>query len=98
MATLVLGSPPPELQALLARRHEAGVDRLDEVWLGVRHLVPAPSLEHARVCTELAVVLGSPATARGLVAAMSAGEYHPLDRSGLIDLGPAALAERIDWP
>jgi hypothetical protein len=29
---------------------------------------------------------------------LRAGKYHPLDRSGLIDLGPAALAERIDWP
>jgi Putative restriction endonuclease len=31
MATLVLGTPPPELEALLERRHQAGVDRLDEV-------------------------------------------------------------------
>lgn len=47
MATLVLGTPPPELQALLERRRRAGVDRLDEVWEGVRHMVPAPSIEHA---------------------------------------------------
>jgi hypothetical protein len=30
MTTLVLGSPPPELEALLERRRRAGVDRLDE--------------------------------------------------------------------
>lgn len=26
------------------------------------------------------------------------GGYEPLTRSGLIELGPAELAERIDWP
>jgi Uma2 family endonuclease len=26
------------------------------------------------------------------------GDYRPVERSGLIDLGPAQLAERIDWP
>jgi Uma2 family endonuclease len=26
------------------------------------------------------------------------GEYKPIERSGLIDLGPVELAERIDWP
>jgi Uma2 family endonuclease len=28
----------------------------------------------------------------------SGDEYRPIERSGLIDLGPSALAERIDWP
>jgi hypothetical protein len=26
------------------------------------------------------------------------GEYHPIERSGLIDLGAQGLAERLDWP
>jgi hypothetical protein len=26
------------------------------------------------------------------------GEYHPLERSGLIELGPAQLAGQLDWP
>ena len=26
------------------------------------------------------------------------GEYHPIERSGLIDLGASDLAEQIDWP
>jgi Uma2 family endonuclease len=26
------------------------------------------------------------------------GEYRPLERSGLIELGPAELAQRLDWP
>ncbi len=26
------------------------------------------------------------------------GEYRPLERSGLIELGVRELAERLDWP
>jgi Uma2 family endonuclease len=26
------------------------------------------------------------------------GEYRPVERSGLVELSPAELAERIDWP
>jgi hypothetical protein len=71
MPTLVLGSPPPELEALLERRRQAGVDRLDEVWQGVHHMVPGPSFEHARISQQLAELLGPPARAAGLLAAMS---------------------------
>ena len=52
MPTLVLGTPLPELEALLERRRQAGVDRLDEVWQGVHHMVPGP--------TELAAQLDWP--------------------------------------
>jgi hypothetical protein len=72
MPTLVLGSPPPELEALLERRRRAGADRLDEVWEGVRHLVPGPSLEHARVVTQLTLLFDGPAREGGLLLAMSA--------------------------
>ncbi|HWH12382.1 MAG TPA: Uma2 family endonuclease [Solirubrobacteraceae bacterium] len=173
MSTLVLGSPPPELKALLERRRRAGVDRLDEIWEGVHHMVPGPTFEHAHVAQQLAVLLDAPARTAGLVPTMhefnlgesehdfrvpdgglhrpgavgtwqataalvveivSPGdetwqklpfygahdvdevlivdptgrtvawlglrdsEYHALDRSGLVDLVPAELAERLDWP
>ncbi len=173
MSTLVLGTPPPELEALLERRRRAGVDRLDEVWQGVRHMVPGPSIEHAYISQQLAELLGPPARAAGLRPAMSEfnlgesehdfrvpdgglhrpgaagiwhataalvveilspddetwqklpffaahqvdevlivdhaertvtwlglrhGEYEPVDRSGLIALGPSELAAQIDWP
>jgi len=71
MPTLVLGSPPPELEALLERRRQAGVDRLDEVWQGVHHMVPGPSFEHARISQQLAVLLDGPARDGGLLAAIS---------------------------
>ncbi|MDQ6803632.1 MAG: Uma2 family endonuclease [Actinomycetota bacterium] len=71
MPTLVLGTPPPELEALLERRRQAGVDRLDEVWQGVRHMVPGPSIEHADISQQLAELLGPPARAAGLRPTMS---------------------------
>jgi Putative restriction endonuclease len=74
MATLVLGPPPPELQALLERRRRSGVDRLDEVWEGVLHMIPAPSFEHARVTQQLAVLLDGPAGTAGLLPAI--GEFN----------------------
>jgi hypothetical protein len=173
MATLVLGPPPPELKSLLQRRRRAGVDRLDEMWQGVHHLVPAPSLEHARIATQLTLLLDRPSLGGGLLLAMHEfnlgesehdfrvpdgglhrpgatgawlstaaivveilspgdetwqklpfyaarhvdeiliidpteravtwlefheGEYQPVERSRLIALGPADLAEQLDWP
>jgi Uma2 family endonuclease len=71
MATLVLGPSPPELQALLERRRKAGADLLDEVWQGVRHIVPGPSFEHAHVSQQLAELLGPLARAAGLQPTMS---------------------------
>jgi hypothetical protein len=173
MTTLVLGSPPPELEALLERRRRAGADRLDEVWEGVRHMVPGPSLEHAHVSQQLAELLGPLAREAGLMPTMSEfnlgesehdfrvpdgglhrpgaagvwhataaavveilspddesrqklpfyaahdvdevllvdpdtrtvtwlalqdGEYQPVERSRLLELGPTELAAQIDWP
>jgi Uma2 family endonuclease len=70
MATVVLGPPPPELQALLERRRRSGLDRLDEVWEGVLHMIPAPGHAHARIAQQLAEVLGPLARAGGLEATM----------------------------
>jgi Uma2 family endonuclease len=173
MPTLVLDPPPPELQELLERRRRSGIDRLDEVWDGVLHVIPAPNHAHARIAQQLAELLGPLARAAGLEAtmhefnlgdskrdfrvpdgglhrpdaaelwhptaaliveivspgdeawdklpfyakhhvdevlivdpekravdwlALAGGEYRPVEHSGLIELGPADLAARIDWP
>jgi Uma2 family endonuclease len=173
MATLVLDPYAYELDALKERRRVSGLDRLDEVWEGVLHMVPAPSYEHARIAQQLAEILGPLARDSSLVAAIGEfnlgdsiddfrvpdgglhrpgakgvwlhtaalvveivspddeswqklpffaahevdevlildpqkrtvdwlglddGEYQPIERSGLIDLGPTQLAGRIDWP
>jgi hypothetical protein len=39
--TIVLGPPPPELNALIARRQSLGLDTHDEVWKGEYHMAPA---------------------------------------------------------
>jgi Uma2 family endonuclease len=173
MATLVLDPHAPGLNALKEQRRISGLDRLDEVWEGVLHMVPAPSFEHASVGQQLAEILGPLARAAELIPTMQefnlgdsiddfrvpdgglhrpgaagtwlhtaalvveivspedetwqklpffaahevdellivdpekrtvdwlgleAGEYRPIERSGLIDLGSDRLAERIDWP
>jgi len=173
MTTVIVGSRPPEVEALIERRRRSGIDRLDEMWEGVLHMVPAPSGEHARIAQQLAELLGPLARQAGLVPALSEfnlgederdyrvpdgalhrieprgiwhptaalvveivspgdeswlklpfyaahrvdevlivdptertvdwlslqeGDYHPMERSGLIDLGPKELAARIEWP
>lgn len=173
MPTLVLESHVPELEALRERRRISGIDRLDEVWDGVLHMVPAPNDAHADIGQQLAVILDAPARAAGLFPTiqefnvgesvedfrvpdgglhrtrrwgvwehtvplvveivspgdetweklpfyaghevdevlivdperrsvhwlgLEGGEYRPIERSGLIELGPAELAARVDWP
>lgn len=67
MTTLVLGPRPPELEALLERRHRLGLDLFDEVWEGVYHMVPGPGPLHAAFDQQLAELLGPLARAAGLV-------------------------------
>jgi len=167
-----VGSPPPELQALLQRRRKAGADRHDEVWEGVLHMSPEPSGAHLDVQQQLAELLGPLAREAGLIAgiggfnlgaendyrapdgalfdersvavwratarlvleiispadeswtklsffaehgvdevlivdpaertvawlALDESEYRRVQRSALIELGAAELAELIDWP
>jgi Uma2 family endonuclease len=173
MPTLVLDPAPHELEALAERRRQSGLNRLDEMWEGVLHMVPAPSVEHAKIAQQLAEILGPPARAAGLTPtmhefnlgssehdfrvpdgglhrpdaggiwqptaalvveivspgdetwqklpfyaahqvdevlivapaerdvhwfALTGGEYQPIERSRLIDLGPTELVEQVDWP
>jgi Uma2 family endonuclease len=65
MATLVLESTP-ELEAMKENRRRSGLDRLDEVWEGVLHMVPAPSHEHADIESQLHAILRPLARQAGL--------------------------------
>ncbi len=67
MRTLVLDPPPPQLQELIAQRQRTGVDRHDEVWEGVYHMIPVAGIVHSLVAAQLAELLGAPARANGLV-------------------------------
>jgi hypothetical protein len=44
------------------------------------------------------VLLVDPAERTITWLALRDGEYEPVERSGLIDLGTSELAERLDWP
>lgn len=70
MRTLVLDPSTAGLDQLIERRARSGLDRLDEVWAGVLHMIPAPSLAHARIAQQLAELLGPAARAAGLESAM----------------------------
>jgi Uma2 family endonuclease len=172
MRTLVLDPPTAGLGELVKRRRRSGLDRLDEVWQGVLHMVPAPSHAHGDLESQLHRILGPLAHEAGLRMigqsnlgeseqdfrvpdsalhrpgphgtwhataalvveivspddesweklpfyaahrvdevlivdpqersvswlALKDGEYDPVERSGLVDLGAQRLAEQLDWP
>jgi Uma2 family endonuclease len=74
MRALVLDPPTAGLNRLLKRRQRSGLDRLDEVWEGVLHMVPAPGFGHATLTQQLAEQLGRPARDAGLIPTM--GEFN----------------------
>lgn len=172
MRTLILDPPTAGLREVIERRRRSGLDRLDEVWEGVLHMVPAPSFAHGDIESQLHVILAPLARRAGLTMigqsnlgegehdyrvpdsalhrpgasgawhstaalvveivspgdesweklpfyaahgvdevlildpakrsvdwlALRDGEYRPVERSGLLDLGAAELAQRIAWP
>lgn len=66
MRTLVLDPPTAGLGGVLENRRRSGLDRLDEIWEGVYHMVPAPSGPHATIESQLHRLLGPAAAAAGL--------------------------------
>jgi Putative restriction endonuclease len=170
--TLVLDPQTAGLGELMERRRRSGLDRLDEIWEGVYHMVPAPSIGHGDVESQLHAILRPLAARAGLKMvgqsnlgegehdyrvpdsalhkpdaagtwhstaalvieivspsdesweklpfyaahdvdevlivdvrqrsvswlALEEGEYRPVRRSGLIDLGRDEIADRISWP
>ncbi len=70
MRTLVLDPPTAGFEQLIERRRRSGLDRLDEVWEGVLHMIPAPNLAHARIAQQLAELFGPAARAAGFESAM----------------------------
>ncbi len=66
MATVVLDPYAYELDALKERRRISGLDRLDEVWDGVLHMVPAPTDGHGDIESQLHAILRPLARQAGL--------------------------------
>ena len=67
MPTLVLDPPPSAIERLLAERSRLDLDRRDEVWEGVLHMIPPPSVQHGLLATRLIRLLGPHADDSGLV-------------------------------
>jgi hypothetical protein len=65
--TVVLGPPPPELAALIARRHQLGLDKYDEVWDGEYHMAPMAHSSHGELQMVVGFFLRPLAEAAGLV-------------------------------
>ena len=73
MPTLVLDPQPPWLERLLEERRRSGAARRDEVWEGVLHVIPPPSVEHERLAHALHVLLDPHAAAVKLVVVGTVG-------------------------
>ncbi|MEJ2866752.1 Uma2 family endonuclease [Actinomycetospora sp. OC33-EN08] len=63
-------------EALLAERRSRGLDRRDELWDGVLHMVPPPGDAHQGLSTELVMLLGPLAKRRGLVPRVETGLFR----------------------
>jgi Uma2 family endonuclease len=73
MPTLVLDPQPAWVERLLEERRRSGADRRDEVWEGVLHVIPPPSVEHERLAHALHVILDPRASALNLVVVGTVG-------------------------
>ena len=61
------------MEQLLEERRRTGADRRDEVWEGVLHVIPPPSVEHERLAHRLHVLLEPAASSAGLVLVGTVG-------------------------
>jgi Uma2 family endonuclease len=75
VTTIIRGPRPPEVEAWLERRRQAGLDRFDEVWGGRYVVAPDPHLNHGRT------QLGAPALL------LSAARRLHLHAAGTFNLG-----------
>lgn len=78
MRTVIVGQPPAEIEALIARRQQLGQDTFDEVWNGDYHMAPAPHPRHAMAMMSVLDRLEPFATAAGLtkIGAINVGTPH----------------------
>lgn len=95
MPTVILDPLPVEIDELLYRRKQLGLDRADEMWDGVLHVNPTPHGRHGRVLQQIAEIFGSLAHAAGLVPMADfnlgiKGNYRVPD-SGILRRGPDRL-------
>lgn len=73
MRAVMLEAP----ESLLEERRRTGADLFDEVWEGVLHMVPPPSVWHQRFGKQLLMVLTPIAEQRGLESNYETGVFRP---------------------
>lgn len=67
MKTVVLEPPPCEVEQLIERRKALGLDRYDEMWEGVYHMVPMGRFRHGRLQARVLELIAGPAEQAGLL-------------------------------
>jgi Uma2 family endonuclease len=93
VTTIIRGPRPPEVEAWLERRRQAGLDRFDEVWEGRYVVAPDPHGNHGSTQLGVATLLLSAAQrlglqARGTFNLGEPGDYRVPD-AGLTAARPA---------
>lgn len=61
----------------LDERARLGLDRFDEIWEGVLHMVPRPSFDHQHLGTKLVAFLEPRLAARGVRVLYETGVFRP---------------------
>lgn len=79
MRTVVLGPPPAELEALIARRRSLGLDGYDEVWKGEYHMAPMAHPFHGYLQNEVVAFLRPFVQQAGLVSTAAFNLGQPDD-------------------
>jgi len=82
-------------EEMLAERARLGLDRRDEMWEGVLHMVPQPSGRHQVLATALARYLFDHAARRGYEVACEIGTYAHDQDYRVPDLAVFPKASRV---
>jgi Uma2 family endonuclease len=72
MRAVVLDVP----EQWLAERARLGIDRWDEVWEGVLHMVPPPTYFHQKLGSRLLAFLAAPLERRGILVQYETGVFR----------------------
>jgi Uma2 family endonuclease len=97
MPILAFDPVPAELEAARKRRQELGLDHWDEVWEGVLHMIPPPSVEHQEVGALLAELLGPSARGAGLRFTLEVAIGQDEHNYRAPDLAALRLPSAIQW-
>jgi Uma2 family endonuclease len=76
---VVMYEAPPDVEAMLAERRRLGLDKRDEMWDGVLHMVPPPGEAHAEFSSEFFLAVGHVAKRCGLIPRMETGLFRAVD-------------------